>query len=304
MTPRLLLPLGLLALIWGASFLLIKFSIEGMSPLQLVLWRLAAGAGVLLVIAALRRESLPLSPRMLGHLALLGVIANLVPFYLFAWGEQSVTSGMAGVLNGTTPLFTLMIALAALPEEHLSAPRVVGLVLGFAGVVLVVAPWESNGANFFGGQLACLGAAACYGVALVYTRRFVTNRGYPPLALSAVQLSLAALMLAVAAPVVADDPMHLDALVVASATVLGAVGTGLAYLLFYRLISLAGATSASMVTYLIPIVAVILGAVVLAEPVGWNLYVGALVVVLGVMLAEGRLGSRAVEEPVVAQEPV
>lgn len=302
MKPRILLPLGLLALIWGSSFLLIKFSIAGMTPLQLVLWRLAAGAGVLLVIAALRREPLPLQPRMIGHLTLLGVIANLVPFYLFAWGEQSVTSGMAGVLNGTTPLFTLMIALAALPEEHLSAARVAGLVLGFAGVVLVVAPWQGTGTNALAGQLACLTAAACYGVALVYTRRFVTNRGYPPLALSAVQLSLATLLLAIAAPVVADDPLRLDPLVVASATALGAVGTGLAYLLFYRLISLAGATSASMVTYLIPIVAVILGAVVLSEPVGWNLYVGALIVVTGVMLAEGRLGSRAVEEPVVMQE--
>lgn len=302
MSARTVLPLGLLALIWGASFLLIKFSIGGMSPLQLVLWRLVAGAGVLLVIAAVRREPLPLSLVMVGHLTLLGVIANLLPFYLFAWGEQSVTSGMAGVLNGTTPLFTLMIALAALPEERLSAPRMAGLMLGFAGVVLVVAPWRSDGASALQGQLACLTAAACYGVALVYTRRFVTNRGYPPLALSAVQLSLAAVLLAAAAPFVANDPMRLTPLVVASASVLGAVGTGLAYLLFYRLISIAGATSASMVTYLIPIVAVILGAIVLAEPVGWNLFVGAGIVVFGVALAEGRLGARNVEEPLVPQE--
>ena len=291
----------LLAGIWGSSFLLIKLAVAGLSPAQVVLWRMTSGALVLLVIAGLRREPLPRRGVLLVHMAFMGVLANLIPYFLFAWGELRVTSGMAGILNGTTPLFTLAVATVALREERLNAARVGGFLLGFAGVVLVVAPWESGGANTVSGQLACLGAAACYGVGFVYTRRFIANRGFPPLALSAMQLTQASLLLWLLSPVVADDPLRLTTSVVVAVTVLGAVGTGLAYLLFYRLVADAGATSASMVTYLIPIVAVVLGIVFLDEPVGWNLFVGAGVVVAGVALAEGRLHAPSVDEPLVSE---
>ena len=295
--PRLLL----LAMIWGSSFLLIKFAIEGLSPTQVVLGRLASGAVVLLLILAVRGQRLPSERAIWGHVALLAVVANIIPFFLFAWGELRVTSGMAGILNGTTPLFTLGFAVAALPEERLSRPRFLGFLMGFVGVVVVVGPWNSgDGVNALSGQLACLGAAVCYGVAFVYTRRFVSQRGYPPLVLSAAQLLTASLLLGVVSPIVAADPMELTGLVVFSVLTLGAVGTGLAYLLFYRLITDAGATSASMVTYLIPIVAVALGVVVQGEPVTWNLFVGAAVVIAGAAMAEGRLRWRpAVEAPVV-----
>ena len=295
--PRLLL----LALIWGSSFLLIKFAVEGLSPTQVVLGRLVAGAVVLLLILALRGQRLPSERAIWGHVALLSVVANIIPFFLFAWGELRITSGMAGILNGTTPLFTLGFAVAALPEERLSRPRFLGFLMGFVGVVVVVGPWNSgNGVNALSGQLACLGAAACYGVAFVYTRRFVSQRGYPPLVVSAAQLLTASVLLGVFAPLVATAPMELTPLVVFSVLTLGAVGTGLAYLLFYRLITDAGATTASMVTYLIPIVAVALGVLVQGDPVTWNLFVGAAVVIAGAAMAEGRLRFRpAVEAPVV-----
>ncbi|MGH3665644.1 MAG: DMT family transporter [Egibacteraceae bacterium] len=292
--------LGLLAMIWGSSFLLIKVALGGLSPTQIVLWRLATGAVVLLAIVAGRREPLPRDPRLWAHLAVMGVVANIIPFFLFGWAELRITSGMAGVLNGTTPLFTLLIAAAAVVDEHLSRQRVGGLVLGFAGVVLVAGPWQADGTNLLSGQMASLGAAACYGVGFVYSRRFILNRGFRPLALSACQLSIAALLLGLVAPVVARQPVALALPVVASATLLGAAGTGLAYLLAYRLIAEAGPTSASMVTYLIPVVAVVLGIVVLGEPVGWNLFVGTAVVVAGVSLAEGRLRlGPTVDAPVV-----
>jgi len=283
--------LAALAGIWGASFLLIKLGLDGLSPAQIVLGRLVLAAAVLLVVVAVRRQPLPPTPAVWGHVTLMGVVANIVPFYLFAWGEQRISSGMAGVLNGTTPLFTLLIAMAALSDERWSLTRVVGLLVGFVGVVLVVAPWNDSGANALSGQLACLGAGACYGVAFVYTRRFLTNRGLSALALSAAQLSMAALLLLLAAPVVAATPVRLSPSVVGSVVVLGAVGTGFAYLLYYRLITEAGAMSASMVTYLIPVVSVILGVVVLSEPLGWNVFVGAGIVIVGVAVAEGRLGS-------------
>ncbi len=296
--------LAVLALVWGSSFLLIKLALEGLTPIQVVLGRLVAGAGVLGVIVRLRRQPLPRTAALWGHLALMGIVANIVPFFLFAWGEQRISSGLAGVLNGTTPLFTLAIAMGALPEERLSAQRAGGLLLGFAGVVLVVGPGLGpEGADgLLGsvpGQLACLAAAACYGVAFVYTRRFLAGSGFPPLALSACQLGAASAMLAVLAPVVARTPVQLTLSVVASVAVLGAVGTGLAYLLFYRLIGDAGATTVSMVTYLIPVVAVILGIIVLGEPLTWNVFAGAAVVIVGVALAEGRL--RPARQPAVSR---
>lgn len=288
-----LVRIAVLATIWGSSFLLIKVAVAGVSPVQVVLGRLAAAAVVLLVIVAVMRVALPREPVVWGHLAVMSVVANIVPFFLFAWGEERVTSGMAGILNGTTPLFTLGVAVLALRSERLSPHRVAGLLLGFAGVVVVVGPWRADGgSNAISGQLACLAAAACYGVAFVYTRRFLSQRGLAPLALSAGQLTLAALILGITAPFTARDAMALSPEVVGSIVGLGAVGTGLAYLLFYRIISDVGATTASLVTYLIPVVAVFLGVLVQNDPLTWNIFAGAVVVILGAAMAEGRVPLR------------
>lgn len=282
--------LGALALAWGASFLFIELALEGLSPLQIVLGRLSAGAAVLWSILAFRRQPLPRGMRLWGHLLILGIVGNIVPFSLFGFAQERVTSGLAGVLNGSTPLFTLLVALAALPEERLSTARGLGLGLGFVGVVLVVGPWDANPlTSSIPGQLACLGASACYAAAFVYTRRFVSGSGYPPSALAAGQLGAAALTLWLAAPLVARGEVLLTTTVVASILALGAIGTGVAYLLYYRLIAEAGPTSTSMVTYLIPVVAVALGVIVLREPIGWNVFAGAAVVILGIAVAEGRV---------------
>ncbi|MDQ6648690.1 MAG: DMT family transporter [Actinomycetota bacterium] len=286
---RSVLQLGVLAAIWGTSFLFIKVGLEGVSAVQIVLGRLLAGAAVLLVIVAVRRQPLPRSPRTWGHLALMGLVANIVPFYLFAWGEQRASSSLAGIYNATTPLLTLLVAIAVLPVERPNLARTVGLLLGFLGVVTVLGPWRGLGAASVTGQLAFLGAAACYGVAFVYTRRYLSGSGHSPLVLATAQLVCAAAAMIVLSPLVATDPVRLPARVVLSVLALGAVGTGLAYLLYYGLIAELGATTASTVTYYIPIVAVTLGVVVLGEEVRWNDFVGAAIVVLGVAVAEGRL---------------
>ncbi|MDQ1402950.1 MAG: hypothetical protein QOG03_1266, partial [Actinomycetota bacterium] len=250
--------LAALALVWGSSFLLIKVGLRGLTPSQLVLTRLVFGAGVLLVVVVARRLSLPTDWRMWGHLTVLAVTANVVPFVLFAWGEQHISSGLAGILNATTPLLTVIIAVVVLPDERASFLRAVGVAIGFAGVVLIIAPWHSGGAGSLAGELACLGAAACYGVAFTYTRRFVSGRG-SPLALATGQLGAAA-VLQIFVTLAAHEPSpHLTTKVVAAAIALGAVNTGLAYLLYYSLIRDIGATSTAMVTYLMPIVAVGLG---------------------------------------------
>ena len=285
--------LVLLALIWGASFLFIELALRGLSPMQIVLGRLLAGSAVLLAILAIRRQPLPRDGVVWGHLALLALVANIAPFFLYGWGQERITSGLAGVLNGTTPLFTIAFALGALPEERLSRARAAGLLLGFLGVILVIGPWDQNPlTSSIPGQLACLGAALCYGISTVYARRFLTGRGTPVLSLSAAQVLIGTVIMLAAAPWLARGPVTLAPEVVASVLLLGGVGTGAAYLLYYRLIGDAGATSTSMVTYLIPVVAVTLGVVVLSEPVSWNLFAGAAVVILGVAVAEGRLRRR------------
>src|SRR5215216_4619302 len=210
--------LALLACLWGASFLFIKVALRGLSPVQIVLGRLALGAAVLLIVVALRREPLPRSPIVWWHLAVAAVVANIVPYFLFGWGEQRTSSALAGVLNATTPLFTLVFALATRTEPRTTAIRVIGLLLGFVGALVVMAPWRAGiGAGSLPGQVACLLAAASYGVAYVYMRRFLTGRGFPPLALAASQLTVATVLLALAAPVVARTPITLTGAVVALA---------------------------------------------------------------------------------------
>jgi drug/metabolite transporter (DMT)-like permease len=288
--PAILLRFLLISIIWGSSFLFIELALRGLSPMQIVLGRLSAGAGVLLFLVAVRRESLPRVPTVWAHLTLLAIVANILPFFLFSWGQQHVTSGLAGVFNGATPLFTLAIAVAALPEERLTRMRAVGLLIGFVGVFLVVGPWDQNPlTSSIPGQLACLGAALCYAISFVYTRRLLAGRGFRPLVMSGAQMGAGVAIVAAAAPWTANQPVSLSPVVVGSILFLGAVGTGLAYPLFYGLIEEAGATTASLVTYLIPVVAVTLGVLVLDEPVTWNLFAGAAVVIIGLAVAEGRL---------------
>src|SRR5664280_334352 len=174
--------LSALAVLWGSSFLFIKVGIEGLSPSQLVLGRLLTGASVLAAIVVVRRERLPRRRVVWVHLALLGVVGNIAPFLLFAWGEQRASSSLAGIYNASTPLLTLLMAIVALPEERPNAARATGLVLGFLGVLTVLAPWQGVGGGGLAGQVALVAASVCYGVSFVYTRRYLSGTGHSPLA--------------------------------------------------------------------------------------------------------------------------
>jgi drug/metabolite transporter (DMT)-like permease len=284
--------LAVLACLWGSSFLFIKVSLEGLSPMQIVLARMAAGALVLLGIVAVRHEQLPREPRTWVHIAVAALVGNLIPYFLFGWGEERVDSAVAGTLNATTPLFTLAIAFATRTETTITRERAAGFLLGFLGAVLIVAPWNSSGGSATG-ALACLVAALSYGVSYVYMRRYLTGRGTSPIALAAAQITIGALILIITAPVLADQAVDLQLNVIASVLALGTLGTGLAYLLNYRLIQDEGATAASSVTYLLPIIAVILGAIVLSEPITWNLFAGTAVVLAGVATSDSRFARPA-----------
>ena len=282
-----------LALTWGASFLFIKVGLEGLTPQQVVWARLVLGAAALLVLSTVTRSPLPRDPRVWGHLLVVALLLCVVPFTLFAWAEKRVSSGLASILNATTPLQTMLVALVALPQERLTRERAAGLLLGFAGVLTVLAVWSGAAGGDLPGKVACLAATASYGVAFVYLRRFVAGRGVPALTLATVQVGLGAAVLLAATPWVAGPAPHLTWRVVGSMVLLGVAGTGLAYVWNTAIVARWGATNASTVTYLTPLVGVLLGIVVLGENATWNQPVGALVVGAGVLVAQGRLGSLA-----------
>jgi drug/metabolite transporter (DMT)-like permease len=256
-----------------------------------------AGAAVMLVVLAVGGHRLPRELAPWAHLTVMAMVANIAPYFFFGWGIERVASGLAGVLNATTPLFTLAFALTT-RSERLSAVRVAGLLLGFVGVVLLAAPWRTTA---LGGSLpgvgACLLGSACYAASYIYARRFLIGRGFSALALSTGQMAAGALLLVLATPVVVRGPITLTPTVISSVLVLGVLGTGVAYVLNYRLIADEGAVAASTVTYLIPVVAVVLGALILNEPLTWHLLAGGVVVLVGVAVSEGRLRKTVREEP-------
>lgn len=270
-----------LALIWGSSFVWIKIGLRGFTPMQLTFLRLLFAAAVLLLVCGVRGLRMPREPIVWVHFAVAATVGNVAPFYLFGVGELSIDSGLAGVLNATTPLWTVAVALLARTEPTMRASRLAGLLLGFAGAVLIFAPWRSGGG--VGGAAACLTASALYGVLFVYAGRFLASRELSPIVLATGQLTAATVLSALALPVGWQFPeLRADAL--GAVTVLGVLGTGIAYILNYRLILDDGPTVASTVTYLIPVVAVLLGVTVLGESLSLRVLAGMVVVLAGVGL--------------------
>ena len=286
-----LLAFVVLSAIWGASFLFIKVGDRAFAPLQVAFGRCALGAIALLAVLAVRRERLPRGRATWMHLFLIAILFNSVPFALFAWGETEVSSVVAGIANATTPLYVLIVSLAVLPHERPTRDRVLGLAVGFAGVVVVLGPWRDIGGQLLG-YLACLAAAACYGIGYPYTRRFLAGRRESGVALSAGQVLCGTIQLAVVVPWATSAPHRFPPDAVLSMLALGAGGTGIAYVLNYDVIRRAGAQIASTVTYLVPIFSTVLGVVVLGEALSWNQPVGAAIVLLGVALTQGRLRLR------------
>ncbi|GIJ21948.1 DMT family transporter [Micromonospora lutea] len=282
-----------LAAIWGSSFLFIKVGVAELHPLHLTLYRVGAGALTLLVVLAVLRDRLPRDPRVWGHLTVIAAFGVALPFTLFGYGEQRVESMLAGIWNATAPLVVLPLAVLVFRTERLTARGAIGLTLGFTGVMVVLGVWQGVGGTHFVGQLMCFAAAACYGLAIPYQKKFIAGSALSGLSLSAAQLIAAVVQLAIVAPVVAGAPPLPTALsprVLAAVLALGALGTGLAFVIHLRNIRIVGATTASTVTYLVPVFAVLIGTVVLNERLTWHQPVGALIVLLGVAVSQGLLG--------------
>lgn len=290
-----LVRMGFLALFWGSSFLWIKMGLVSFTPVQMTFIRLVLGASVLVVLCYAGRNRLPRDRRLWGHLAVAAFFGNAVPFTLFALGERSVDSGVAGVLNATTPLWVLVIAIVLRTERGLSATKIGGLLLGFAGTLLIFSPWEVSFASW--DALVILLAAIMYAVSFAYIGRFISGRGVAPIALSASQIIAATGLTAVAMPVYGLAPIHLHWGAAVAVTILGVFGTGLAFALNYRIITDEGPTNAATVGYLLPVVSVLLGALFLHEALTPHVIAGMVVVLGGVALT--RVRRRPVEPPAV-----
>lgn len=280
----------LLALLWGSSFTFIKVSLGGLTPSQLVVSRLLLGAVFLLPIVFARKVALPTNRAVWAHIVPAALFGTTLPFLLLSYGERHTGAGMAGMIIGATPLLTLGMATLAVSTERASWRKLVGLLIGFAGVLLVISPWHSE-AGTLTGQLTVLGAAAGYAIGFVYVRKFLSPYRLPALGLAASQLMVATVLQLAATPFLEWSRPQLTASVVGSVVALGVLGTGLAYVLYFRLIADTGATTASSVNYLIPVAAVAIGALTLGEPITWTLIVGGLVVLFGIAYAENRLAA-------------
>lgn len=283
----------LTGVIWGSSFLFMKVALEGISPAQVAWSRLVLGALTLGIFVVARRETLPRRLRIWGHMTVLAVSFCVVPFLLFSWAQQYVSSGLASIYNATTPIMTAIMAWLIFRVEKLGAAQIVGILVGILGVMVIIAPWQGlDLSQSLVAQLAILGATACYGFSLSYMRRFVANSGMTALVFSFLNIGIAAAIMVVLTPVIALSPVALDPWIIGSLLLLGCLGTGVAYVWNQNVLRAWGPTRASTVTYLTPIVGVVLGIVVLGETISWNEPVGALLVFLGILLAQNRLRRR------------
>ncbi|MBB2924054.1 DMT family transporter [Cellulomonas cellasea] len=285
---------ALLAVMWGCSFAFIALALDALTPVQVAFWRIAVGAVTLLVLAAVTRTPLPRDRRTLGHLTVLALLVNAVPFTLFALGQQSVSSVLAGIINAATPLTTLLWVALFFRAERPGPARSSGLVLGFLGLLVVMGVWHGLGTGQLSGVLACVGAITCYGLGFPYTRKFLAGTPYPPVALAAGQIGIAAVVMTPVVLVSGVAPVgDVTTAVVVAVLALGVLSSGVAFILNFRVIARAGTTTASSVTYLTPVVAAAVGVLFLGDHVTWNQPVGAVVVLLGVAIAQGRLRRRS-----------
>ncbi|MFS0793407.1 DMT family transporter [Microbacterium sp. 1P10AE] len=280
----------LTGIVWGSSFLFIAVALTGLTPAQVAGGRLVFGALALAAVVALRREPLPRTLRVWAHLCVLSVSFCVVPFLLFAWAEQHVSSGLASIFNATTPIMTAIMAWAVFRVERLRAGQLAGIALGILGVIVIIAPGaltDVGGSTV--AQVALLGATACYGFSLAYMRRFLGDAGLSGIAFAFGYIGPAAALMVLLSPMILAEPMRLTPEVVASIVALGVLGTGLAYVWNQNTLRAWGPTRASTVTYITPVVGVALGILILGERLTWNEPTGAVIVFLGILLVQERV---------------
>ncbi len=293
----------LLALIWGSSFLFIRIGVEQLPAFQLVFIRTGIAAVGLTMVVYLRGKRLPTDWRSIGDLLVLGVINTVLPFALITWGEMHIESGLASVLQGTAALFTLVVAHFTFADERISLRKLVGLLVGFLGVVVLASRStqgnivQSDATMHLLGQLAIIVASFCYALGGTYGRKAMQHR-LDPVVVAAGAMTVAALISGIIAwvsPLLGGSaPVSLSQLtpsVLGAVLALGLVNTFGAYLIYYPLVSILGAARTSMVTYVIPVVGLVLGAIFLGELVDPRLVIGTLQIVGGIGIVNLNIAS-------------
>ena len=282
-----------LGFLWGSSYLFIKIGVDhGLQPFTLIMFRLGIGFVLLASVVAWFREPLPRDPRMYGHLFVMGVVNIAIPFTLITFAEQAVSSSLASVINSAVPLFVIVIAALFLRGEQITVNRLVGLAVGFVGVAILVGLDVTNlGSADTLGELALVGATISYAIGGVYSKAHV--HGLRPMIPAVFQVFFGLVVISVLAFLtehpfaVVPAPEALFAVVW-----LGLLGSGLAYLSYFRILQNWGATRASMVAYLLPVYGIALGALVLQEPIAPSTLLGTALVIGGIALVNSRFGTR------------
>jgi len=286
-----LLYLFLLASLWSPSFLFIKIGLGGFPPLTLAASRVGIAATLLWIFLRLSGRTLPRSPSLWRRFLFMGLFGNAIPFALFCLGETRADSGPAAILNSTTPIFTVLLAHVFISDERLSGARIGGVLIGFAGILVMFFPSLQGGflrSGTFWGYVAFTGAALCYGITNVYARRYL--RDVPARVSATAQLISASILLwPVAVAIERPFAIRPGTGPLLAVLALAVIGTALAMTLFFDLMRKTSATFVSMVTYIIPPAGIALGAVFLHEHVGWNHLAGCYLILVGVMVVNGVL---------------
>jgi drug/metabolite transporter (DMT)-like permease len=278
-----------LGLVWGASFFFIELALESFTAIGIAFLRGFLGAVSLLIVIVVTNQKLPRVGKHWLHIAVVALLLNTVPGFLFAVGQQYVSSAIAGILNATTPMMTLLIISLAFREQKPTLNQNLGIVLGFAGVALVgLGGGEISFTSPWGVALLLL-ATLCYGIAMPYAKRFVSPLPYSPYVLAAAQVSASALLAALPALLVGVTHAPVNASALWGILALGILGTGFAYVWNYRNIELAGSVIASSVTYVTPVIAVVLGFLVLGERLTLLQAAGGVLVLVSALVVQQRL---------------
>ena len=277
----------LLALLWGGSFFFGKVALAAVPPLTLVVLRTGIAALALIAFLAARGETLPSSLALWRGFLVMGLLNNAIPFALINWGQTRIDSGLAAILNATTPLFTVLLAHLVTSDEKLTRNRMAGVALGFAGVVVMIGPAALGGLGGAGlAKLAVLAAAASYACAGLYGRRLGT---LPPATAACGMLVASALIMLPVALVVDRPALPAGTIIWEAVGALALLGTALAYIVYFRILATAGATNLLLVTFLIPVSALLLGGVVLGERPDGAAFAGMALIFLGLVAVDGRL---------------
>ncbi len=285
-----------MGVVWGSSFLFMKVALAGVSFGQVAWSRLVLGGltlGLIVLVTRPRVHNGPVLPReriVWLHFLVIAITGCVVPHLLFAWAEQYVSSSLASIYNAVTPIMTALMATLAFRVERLARGQVVGVVVGIFGVVVIIGPWQYAAlTGDLWGQLACLGAAVCYGFTFGYTRRFLSGRPIAGATFAFLNIGLGGAIMLLLTPVLAWHPVVLTVPIVLSLVALGALGTGVAYIWNITVLRAWGPTNASTVTYVTPVVGVLLGVLLLGETLSWHEPLGAALVLFGILLAQKRL---------------